>query len=97
MSKSTRATAALDRAGVSYSVHTYAYDPDADRIGVQAADSMGVPPVTVLNVNRRPTGTHSPYTLNGLPQLAFPVFWWVPMGCRPNLAPLTNSETSAVA
>jgi Cys-tRNA(Pro)/Cys-tRNA(Cys) deacylase len=41
-SKATRATAALDRAGVTYSVHAYTYDPDADRIGVQAAESLGV-------------------------------------------------------
>ena len=48
MSKVTRATAALDRAGVTYSVHAYTYDPDADRIGVQAAENLGVAPVTVL-------------------------------------------------
>jgi Cys-tRNA(Pro)/Cys-tRNA(Cys) deacylase len=42
MSKATRATAALDRAGVTYSVHAYNYDPDADRIGLQAAESLGV-------------------------------------------------------
>ena len=34
MSKVTRATAALDRAGVTYSVDAYTYDPDADRIGL---------------------------------------------------------------
>ncbi len=48
MSKATRATAALDRAGVTYSVHAYNYDPDADRIGVQAAESLGVSPGLVL-------------------------------------------------
>ena len=48
MSKATRATAALDRAGVTYSVHAYTYDPDADRIGVQAAESLGVSPGLVL-------------------------------------------------
>ncbi len=40
MSKTTRATLALDRAGVSYTVHHYDYDPDADRIGLQAADML---------------------------------------------------------
>ena len=48
MSKATRATAALDRAGVSYSVHTYDYDPNADQIGLHAADCLGVAPETVL-------------------------------------------------
>lgn len=48
MSKRTRATDALDRAEVSYSVHAYPYDPDADRIGLQAAESLGVPPGIVL-------------------------------------------------
>jgi Cys-tRNA(Pro)/Cys-tRNA(Cys) deacylase len=48
MSNSTRATAALDRADVSYTVHTYDYDPDADQIGRHAAKSLGVAPETVL-------------------------------------------------
>jgi Cys-tRNA(Pro)/Cys-tRNA(Cys) deacylase len=48
MSKVTRATQALDKAGIAYTVFTYDYDPDADRIGVQAADSLGVDPGTVL-------------------------------------------------
>ncbi len=48
MSKTTRATAALDRAGVSYTVHTYDYDPDADQIGLHAAACLGVAPETVL-------------------------------------------------
>ena len=48
MSKTTRATLALDRAGVSYTVHHYDYDPDADRIGLQAAESLGAPPAIVL-------------------------------------------------
>ncbi len=48
MSKVTRATLALDKAGVAYSVHSYSYDPSADRIGVQAAESLGVDPATVL-------------------------------------------------
>ena len=48
MSRVTRATAALDKAGVTYSVHAYTYDPDADRIGLQAAESLGVSPGLVL-------------------------------------------------
>jgi hypothetical protein len=48
MAKATRATTDLNDAGVSYSVHVYAYNPDADRIGMQAAQHLGMPSATVL-------------------------------------------------
>jgi len=48
MSKSTRATKALEQAGVAFTVLTYDYDPDAERIGLQAAEAMGEPPERVL-------------------------------------------------
>lgn len=48
MSKATPATAFLDKAGVAYTVATYAYDPDADRIGLQAAQALGASPSEVL-------------------------------------------------
>ncbi|RVU14681.1 Cys-tRNA(Pro) deacylase [Methylobacterium oryzihabitans] len=48
MSKTTRATQALVRAGVPHSVHAYAYDPDAPRIGLQAAEALGVAPAQVF-------------------------------------------------
>jgi Cys-tRNA(Pro)/Cys-tRNA(Cys) deacylase len=48
MSKATRATMALDRARVTYTLHSYSYDPDAERIGMQAAESLGVAPEIVL-------------------------------------------------
>jgi Cys-tRNA(Pro)/Cys-tRNA(Cys) deacylase len=48
MSKTTRATQALDRAGIAYSVHAYAYDPEAARIGLQAAEALGVAPGEIL-------------------------------------------------
>lgn len=48
MAKGTPATLALERAGVTFAVATYAYDPDADRIGLQAAEAMGVSPGIVL-------------------------------------------------
>jgi len=48
MSKSTRATLALAKAGAVFEVLTYNYDPDADRIGIQAAEALGVPPAIVL-------------------------------------------------
>ncbi len=46
--KTTRATRALDAAGIRYSLHAYAYDPDAPRIGLQAAQALGVPPRRIL-------------------------------------------------
>ncbi len=48
MSKATRATKALEQAGIAFSVHVYDYDPDADRIGMQAAEALGAPPERVL-------------------------------------------------
>jgi len=48
MSKSTRATKALEQAGITFSVLTYDYDPDADKIGLQAAEALGEPPERVL-------------------------------------------------
>ena len=48
MSKSTRATLALEKAGIEFTVVTYDYDPDADRIGMQAAEAIGVSPSIVL-------------------------------------------------
>ena len=41
MSSSTRATVALEASGVAFTVHAYQYDPDADRIGMQAAEALG--------------------------------------------------------
>jgi Cys-tRNA(Pro)/Cys-tRNA(Cys) deacylase len=48
VSKSTRATKALEQAGVAFSVHRYDYDPDADKIGLQAAAALGEAPGRVL-------------------------------------------------
>jgi len=48
MSKVTRATQALEKARVSFSVHSYDYDPDADSIGLQAAAALGEEPGRVL-------------------------------------------------
>lgn len=48
MSRTTRATLALQQAGVPFSVHTYDYDPDAPKIGLQAAQALGVSPEAVL-------------------------------------------------
>jgi Cys-tRNA(Pro)/Cys-tRNA(Cys) deacylase len=48
LSKSTRATKALEQAGAAFSVHAYDYDPDADKIGMQAAEALGEAPQRVL-------------------------------------------------
>lgn len=48
MSKATRATTMLAKAGVAFTVHTYDYDPDADSIGMQAAEALGESPARVL-------------------------------------------------
>ncbi|WP_296597149.1 Cys-tRNA(Pro) deacylase [Phenylobacterium sp.] len=48
MSRTTPATLALDKAGVAYALAEYAYDPGAERVGLQAAEALGVPPGEVL-------------------------------------------------
>lgn len=41
MAKTTRATLALQKAGIPFTVATYDYDPGAERVGLQAADALG--------------------------------------------------------
>lgn len=48
MSRVTRGTQMLDRAGIAFAVHSYDYDPEADSIGLQAADALGEAPQRVL-------------------------------------------------
>jgi Cys-tRNA(Pro)/Cys-tRNA(Cys) deacylase len=48
MSKVTRATQMLEKAGIAFTVHSYDYDPDADSVGLQAAEALGEPPARVL-------------------------------------------------
>jgi Cys-tRNA(Pro)/Cys-tRNA(Cys) deacylase len=48
MSKETRATLELHRLGIAFSLQTYDYDPDAESIGIQAAEAMGVEAHRVL-------------------------------------------------
>ena len=38
----------LEQAGVTFSTHTYEYDGNADRIGLQAAEALGEDPSRVL-------------------------------------------------
>jgi Cys-tRNA(Pro)/Cys-tRNA(Cys) deacylase len=48
MSKTTRATQALAQAKLTFTVHSYDYDPGAERIGLQAAEALGEDPRRVL-------------------------------------------------
>jgi Cys-tRNA(Pro)/Cys-tRNA(Cys) deacylase len=43
----TPATAALTRAGVRFTVHTYDHDPAASSFGLEAADALGLDPARV--------------------------------------------------
>ena len=48
MAKSTPATLALEKAGVAFKLHEYDYDPSAARIGMQAAEALGIEPARLL-------------------------------------------------
>lgn len=48
MSKTTRATQVLTKAGISFTTVAYDYDPNAERIGLQAAQAIGAEPHLVL-------------------------------------------------
>jgi Cys-tRNA(Pro)/Cys-tRNA(Cys) deacylase len=48
MAKSTPATVALNKAGIAFTLHEYDYDPNAERIGLQAAEALGVEPARLL-------------------------------------------------
>ena len=48
MAKGTPATVALQKAGVAFTLHEYDYDPNAARIGMQAAGALGVDPARLL-------------------------------------------------
>jgi Cys-tRNA(Pro)/Cys-tRNA(Cys) deacylase len=48
MAKGTPATLALEKAGIAFALHEYDYDPNAARIGLQAAQALGVSPARLL-------------------------------------------------
>jgi Cys-tRNA(Pro)/Cys-tRNA(Cys) deacylase len=48
MAKGTPATLALEKAGIAFTLHEYDYDPNAARIGMQAAQALGVSPARLL-------------------------------------------------
>jgi Cys-tRNA(Pro)/Cys-tRNA(Cys) deacylase len=48
MAKATPATAMLAKAGIVFTLHEYDYDPNAVRIGLQAAEALGIAPERLL-------------------------------------------------
>ena len=48
MAKGTPATVALSKAGIAFTLHEYDYDPNAARIGLQAAEALGIAPARLL-------------------------------------------------
>ena len=48
MSKTTPATLALRKLGFAFRLHTYVYDSNAEHIGLQAAEALGVDPGRML-------------------------------------------------
>ena len=48
MAQTTPATTALKRLGIGFALHSYDYDPNAERVGLQAAEALGEPPRRVL-------------------------------------------------
>lgn len=48
MAQTTPATLALKALGIAFELKTYAYDPKAERVGLQAAEVLGEDPCRVL-------------------------------------------------
>jgi len=48
MAQTTPATLSLKKLGVAFELRAYAYDPNAERVGLQAAEALGEPPQRVL-------------------------------------------------
>jgi Cys-tRNA(Pro)/Cys-tRNA(Cys) deacylase len=48
MAKGTPATVALEQAKVAFKLHEYDYDPNAAKVGIQAAEALGIEPARLL-------------------------------------------------
>jgi Cys-tRNA(Pro)/Cys-tRNA(Cys) deacylase len=48
MAKGTPATIALEQAKVAFKLHEYEYDPNAAKVGMQAAEALGIEPARLL-------------------------------------------------
>jgi Cys-tRNA(Pro)/Cys-tRNA(Cys) deacylase len=46
--RGTAATAALERAGIRFTIHEYAHDPRHESYGLEASQALGVPPGRVF-------------------------------------------------
>jgi len=44
VSHTTQGTLRLDKLNMAYALHPYTYDPDAPRVGLHAAESLGIDP-----------------------------------------------------
>jgi Cys-tRNA(Pro)/Cys-tRNA(Cys) deacylase len=58
MARGTPATTALQKAGVAFTLHEYDYDPNAPKIGMQAADALGIEPARLLKTLMAKAGQH---------------------------------------
>jgi Cys-tRNA(Pro)/Cys-tRNA(Cys) deacylase len=63
MAKGTPATLALQKAGVAFTLHEYDYDPNASRIGMQAALALGVDAARLLKTLMVRTGSAAGSTI----------------------------------
>ena len=59
MAKSTPATLALEKAGIAFTLHEYDYDPNAARIGMQAAEALGIEPQRLLKTLMAKAGSET--------------------------------------
>jgi Cys-tRNA(Pro)/Cys-tRNA(Cys) deacylase len=57
MARGTPATVALEKAGAAFKLHEYDYDPNAERVGMQAADALGVSPSRLLKTLMAKSGS----------------------------------------
>jgi len=48
MARGTPATVALEKVGIAFTLHEYDYDPNAAKVGMQAAQALGIEPARLL-------------------------------------------------
>ena len=65
MSHTTQGTLLLDSLGIAFELHPYAYDPEAPRVGLQAAGALGLEPgqtfkTLMLEVDGKPVAAVVP-------------------------------------
>jgi Cys-tRNA(Pro)/Cys-tRNA(Cys) deacylase len=59
MAKGTPATTALENAGIAFTLREYVYDPNAERIGMQAAEALGIDAARLLKTLMAKAGTET--------------------------------------